>query len=47
MAGAIGIQVVHSLDDLRAADRALADRRSFFLVERFVPGDVCHVDSIV
>ena len=47
MAGAIGIQVVHSLDDLRAADRALGDRRSFFLVERFVPGDVCHVDSIV
>jgi biotin carboxylase len=47
MAGAIGIQVVHSLDDLRAADRALGDRRSFFLVERFVPGDICHVDSIV
>src|SRR6202050_5330399 len=47
MAGAIGIQLVHSLDELRAADRALGDRRSFFLVERFVPGDVCHVDSIV
>ena len=47
MAGAVGIQVVDSLDDLCAADRALGDRRSFFLVERFVPGDVCHVDSIV
>lgn len=47
MAGAIGIQLVHSLDELRAADRALGDQRSFFLVERFVPGDVCHVDSIV
>ena len=47
MAGAIGIQVVDSRDELRAADRLLADRRSFFLVERFVPGDVCHVDSIV
>ncbi len=47
MAGAIGIQVVHSLDELRAADHALGDQRSFFLVERFVSGDVCHVDSIV
>jgi biotin carboxylase len=47
MAGAIGIQVLHSLDDLHAADRALGDRRSFFLVERYIPGDVCHVDSIV
>ena len=47
MAGAIGIQVVHSRDELHMADRALGDRRSFFLVERFVSGDVCHVDSIV
>jgi len=47
MAGAIGIQIVHSRDELRAADRALGDRRSFFLVERYVAGDVCHVDSIV
>jgi biotin carboxylase len=47
MAGAIGIQVVHSLDELRAADHALGNQRSFFLVERFVSGDVCHVDSIV
>jgi biotin carboxylase len=47
MAGAIGIQVVNSVDELRAADWALGDRRSFFLVERFVSGDVCHVDSIV
>jgi len=47
MAGAIGIQIVHSLDELRAADWALGDQRSFFLVERYVSGDVCHVDSIV
>jgi biotin carboxylase len=47
MAGAIGIQVLDSLDDLRAADHALGDRRSFFLVERYIAGDVCHVDSIV
>jgi len=47
MAGAIGIKVVHSLDELRAADWNLGDQRSFFLLERFVGGDVCHVDSIV
>ncbi len=47
MAGAIGIQVVRSLDELHAADYALGDQRSFFLVERYVSGDVCHVDSIV
>ncbi|HXM44845.1 MAG TPA: hypothetical protein VN924_26650 [Bryobacteraceae bacterium] len=47
MAGAIGIQVLHSPNDLRVADHALGDRRSFFLVERYIAGDVCHVDSIV
>jgi len=47
MAGAIGIQLVHSREELHAADRMLGDQRSFFLVERFVSGDVCHVDSIV
>ena len=47
MAGAIGIQVLHSAEELHSADRALGDQRSFFLVERFVAGDVCHVDSIV
>ncbi|HTQ54830.1 MAG TPA: hypothetical protein VMI94_10240 [Bryobacteraceae bacterium] len=47
MAGAIGIQVLHSREELRAADHALGDQRSFFLVERYIPGDVCHVDSIV
>lgn len=47
MAGAIGIQVLQSAEELVAADAALGDQRSFFLVERFVAGDVCHVDSIV
>jgi biotin carboxylase len=47
MAGAIGIQTMHSLDELRAADHLLGDQRSFYLVERFVKGNVCHVDSIV
>lgn len=47
MAGAIGIKKVHSADELRQLDNALGDQRSFYLVERFAPGDVCHVDSIV
>src|ERR1039458_7499050 len=47
MAGANGVPLIHSLDELRAADWALGDKRSFFLVERYISGDVCHVDSIV
>ncbi len=47
MAGAIGIKKVNSTDELHRFDEALGDQRSFYLVERFVPGDVCHVDSIV
>ncbi len=46
-AGAIGIQMVQNADELRAFDEALEDQRSFHLVERFIPGDVFHVDSIV
>ena len=47
MAGAVGIQLLHSAGELHAADHALGDQRSFFLVEQYIPGDVCHVDSIV
>jgi len=47
MAGAIGIRIAHSAEELRSFDHELGDQRSFYLVERFVPGDVCHVDSIV
>jgi len=47
LAGAMGIKIVHSADELRQFDASLGDQRSFYLVERFVGGDVCHVDSIV
>jgi biotin carboxylase len=47
MAGAIGIRMAHSEQELKSFDHELGDQRSFFLVERFIPGDVCHVDSIV
>ena len=46
-AGAIGIRKINSEDQLWAETEALGDERSFFLLEQYVPGDVCHVDSIV
>lgn len=47
MAGAIGIKKVHSADELWHLIHQLGDEQSYYLVERFVPGDICHVDSIV
>ena len=47
MAGAIGIKKLLGPDDLRQAEAALGDQRSFSLLERFIPGDILHVDSIV
>ncbi len=47
LAGAIGIKIVHSAEELHQMDNALGDQRSFYLVERYIAGDVCHVDSIV
>jgi biotin carboxylase len=46
-AGAIGIRKIHSEDELFRVTDALGDERSYFLVEEYVAGDVCHVDSIV
>ncbi len=46
-AAAIGIKKVHSPDELWQSIETLGDHRSFYVVERFVPGDVFHVDSIV
>jgi hypothetical protein len=46
-ASTIGIRRIASADDLWPSLDALGDRRSYFLLEQFVPGDVCHVDSIV
>jgi hypothetical protein len=47
MAGAIGIKKLLGPDDLQQTEAALGDRRSFSLLERFIPGDIFHVDSIV
>lgn len=46
-ASSIGIARVESEQDLWQRLEALGDRRSFFLLERYVPGDVYHVDSVV
>ena len=47
MAGAIGIKKVYSAEELWRLLAELGDEQSFYLLERFVPGDIFHVDSIV
>ncbi|MCA1626628.1 MAG: ATP-grasp domain-containing protein, partial [Acidobacteria bacterium] len=46
-ASAVGIQKIRVAEELWPALDALSDRQSFFVLERFVPGDIYHVDSIV
>jgi biotin carboxylase len=46
-AAAIGMKKIERPDELWPALDALGDRRSFYLLERFVEGDVFHVDAIV
>jgi biotin carboxylase len=46
-AAAIGIKKVESAEELWATLERLGDRRSYYLLERFTPGDVFHVDSII
>jgi biotin carboxylase len=46
-ASATGIQKLHSPDELWSAIEELGDRQSFYILERYVPGDIFHVDSII
>ncbi len=46
-ASSTGIQKIANADDLWKAIETLGDRASHFLLEKFLPGDVHHVDSIV
>jgi biotin carboxylase len=46
-ASAIGIKKIHNADDLWPVLDQLGDKQSSFLLEKFVPGDVYHVDSVV
>lgn len=47
MAGSMGVKKVESADDAWRLIEALGEQRSFYLIERFIAGDVFHVDSIV
>ncbi len=46
-ASAVGIRKAHAAEDVWRALDELGDRGSHFLLERFVPGKVFHVDGIV
>lgn len=46
MAGAIGIKKFHHQQEVWDRIHSLGDQQSFFVLERFVHGDIFHVDSI-
>ena len=46
-ASAIGIKKLHHPEELWPVLDQLGDKQSGYLLERFVPGDVYHVDSVV
>lgn len=47
LAGAIGIKKIHHAEEAWQAIHSLGDDQSFYLLERYIPGDIFHVDSIV
>ena len=46
-ASATGIKRINSPTEFWAVVEELGDRQSYYVMERFVPGDIYHVDSIV
>jgi biotin carboxylase len=46
-ASAIGIKKIQAADELWPLLDQLGDKQSLFLLEKFVPGEVYHVDSVV
>ena len=46
-ASAIGIKKIHAPHELWPLLEQLADKQSNYLLEKFVPGDVYHVDSVI
>lgn len=46
-ASAIGIRKLHEAEQVWRMLDELGDRQSFYVLERFVPGDIFHVDSVV
>jgi hypothetical protein len=47
LAGAYGIKKVHNRQELWDRINFLGDEQSFYLIERFIPGNIYHVDSII
>ncbi len=46
-ASAIGIKKIHAAEELWPVLEQLGDKQSSYLLEKFLPGDVYHVDSVV
>jgi formate-dependent phosphoribosylglycinamide formyltransferase (GAR transformylase) len=46
-ASTIGIAKINTIDEFWSRVETLSDRQSFFLLERFIPGEVYHVDSLI
>lgn len=46
-ASSMGIKKINRADELWPMLDTLGDRQSYYVLERFIPGDVYHVDSIV
>ncbi|MGC2057147.1 MAG: ATPase [Candidatus Sulfotelmatobacter sp.] len=46
-ASATGIRKIHAADELWPILEQLGDKQSSYLLEKFVPGEVYHVDSVV
>lgn len=46
-AGAIGIKKIHHEQQLWDALDMLGDKQSFYVLEKFIPGTIFHVDSII
>jgi len=47
LAGAYGLKKIHNKEDMWNRINHLGDEQSFFLMERFAPGNIYHVDSII
>lgn len=47
LAGSYGLKKVHNKEEMWDRINYLADEQSFFLMERFVPGNIYHVDTII
>jgi biotin carboxylase len=45
-ASAIGIRKIHQPDEIWPMLEELGDRQSYFVLERFIPGEIFHVDGI-